>query len=89
MANLQPPAKKKETKPSAERCENTVDIEEAITKAAPKKATEQTPPDAIKPLQLKIPESKKNEFKAYAAMRGRSMNALFVEMFEEYREQHS
>lgn len=54
----------------------------------PKAATEQTPPDSIAPLQVKIPEHVKNEFKAFAAMRGKSMNTLFVEMFEEYKQKH-
>ena len=87
MADLKPPKKKaaiKEQPP--ERDPNTVDIEEAIQQAKPSAPMEQTPPDAIKPLQLKIPEGKKNEFKAYAAMRGRSMNALFLDMFEQYKE---
>lgn len=81
---LPPPDKKQKQQP--ERDPNTVDIEEAINKAKPKAPTQQTPPDAIKPLQLKIPEGKKNEFKAYAAMRGRSMNALFLDMFEQYKD---
>lgn len=85
MADLKPPAKKK-TQP--ERDPNTVDLEEVIAKAKPTAPTDQPAPDAIKPLQLKIPESKKNEFKAYAAMRGRSMNALFLDMFEEYKSKH-
>ena len=83
MADLKPPTKKKA---QPERDPNTVGIEEAINKAKPKALTQQTPPDAIKPLQLKIPESKKNEFKAYAAMRGRSMNVLFLDMFEQYKD---
>jgi len=55
----------------------------------PIKAIEQTPPDSIKPLQLKLPENKKNEYKAFAAIRGRSMNDLFLEMFEEYKTKHA
>ena len=43
--------------------------------------------DPIKPLQLKIPESKKNEFKAFSAMQGQSMNVVFLEMFEFYKSQ--
>ena len=80
MAKLSPPVKKEKS---------VTNMKEVVSSAAPKKAIEQTPPDAIKPLQLKIPEGKKNEFKAYAAMRGRSMNALFLDMFEEYKENHS
>jgi hypothetical protein len=80
MANLAPP-KKSSAKES--------NIEKVIVNAKPSAPTEQTPPDAIKPIQLKIPESSKNEFKAYAAMRGRSMNALFLDMFAEYKEKHS
>jgi len=55
----------------------------------PIRAIEQTPPDSTKPLQLKLPESKKNEYKAFAAIRGRSMNDLFLEMFEEYKSNHA
>ena len=44
--------------------------------------------DSIKPLQLKLPEQTKNEFKAYAGIRGKSMKILFIEMFEEYKENH-
>ena len=83
MADLAPPRKKNITDKKAEDTTKKVEV------AKPKKATEQTPPDAIKPLQLKIPESKKNEFKAYAALRGRSMNALFLDMFEEYKNKHA
>lgn len=54
----------------------------------PQESIEQTPPDAIKPIQLKIPESIKNEFKAYAAMRGLAMNDLFLKMFREYKSKH-
>lgn len=71
MANFNPPKKK------------VVSKKKEIEK--PKAVLEQTPPDAIKPIQLKIPEGKKNEFKAFAAMRGRSMNDLFLEMFEQYK----
>lgn len=60
-----------------------------VMKLKPKAATEQIPPDAIKPLQLKIPEGAKNEFKAYAAMQGKSMNTLFLEMFAEHKEKHA
>ena len=81
MAKLEPPAKKTPARKAS--------VEAAVAKAAPKKPIEQTPPDAIAPLQLKIPQSKKNEFKAYAAMRGQAMNELFVEMFDDYKEQHN
>ena len=77
MAKMSPPPMKKSSV--------KVDIEKAVSKAKPTAATEQTPPDATKPLQLKIPESKRNEFKAYAAMRGKAMNELFLEMFEKYK----
>jgi NRPS condensation-like uncharacterized protein len=76
-------------KKTDERDPNTIDIEEAITKATPKAPTEQTPPSSIVPIQLKIPETSKNEFKAYAAMRGKTMNVLFLEMFEEYKKEHA
>jgi hypothetical protein len=80
MANLKPPLKSVEKDEKA-----VVSTVKTVEKAKSKIPTEQVPPDAIKPLQLKIPESKKNEFKAYAAMRGRSMNALFLDMFDEYK----
>ena len=75
MANI--PAPKKETKKAVKKIEK------------PKGATEQSPPDAVKPLQLKLPEHKKNEYKAFAAIRGIAMNDLFLEMFEEYKEKHA
>ena len=99
MAKLSPPEKKvsahkKAAQNPTKKSELTTpktklaQIEDTIQSARPKNPTEQPAPDAIKPLQLKIPESRKNEFKAYAAMRGRSMNALFLDMFEEYKEKH-
>ncbi|VAW42621.1 hypothetical protein MNBD_GAMMA01-1394 [hydrothermal vent metagenome] len=84
MAKMSPPPVKK--KISKEK--GATDIEKVISSAKSKEPMAQTPPDAIKPLQLKIPEGRKNEFKAYAAMRGRSMNALFLDMFEEYKDNH-
>jgi hypothetical protein len=83
MAELHPPKKKIPTKNSDKKKEDNVSS--VVEAAKSKKPTEQPAPDAIKPLQLKIPESRKNEFKAYAAMRGRSMNALFLDMFEQYK----
>ena len=87
MATKLPPPEKKAKAP--ERDPETIDLEEAIAKAKPKAATEQTPPNSIVPIQLKIPEARRNEFKAYAAMRGRTMNALFLDMFEEYKDKHA
>ena len=89
MAELKPPSKKKAKAKAPEREPETIDLEEAIAAAKPKAATEQTPPSSIVPIQLKIPEARRNEFKAYAAMRGRTMNALFLDMFEEYKEKHA
>ena len=77
MAKLEPPKRETQKK-----------VAETVSVAKPKKSIEQTPPDAIKPIQLKIPESSKNEFKAYAAMRGLAMNDLFLQMFNEYKEKH-
>ena len=87
MADLKPPMKQapKKVKPN----QSGDGINKTIADAKPIKPVEQTPPDSIKPLQLKVPESKKNEFKAYAAMRGRSMNALFLDMFEEHKNKHA
>lgn len=75
MAKIAPPVQKKTA---------SKNIKKPLPKAT--KAIEQIPPEAIKPLQLKIPEAAKNEFKAYAAMRGKSMNTLFLEMFEAHKE---
>ena len=75
MAKIAPPTSNKVVK------------KKAIT-PKPTAAIEQTPPDSIKPLQLKLPEQTKNEFKAYAGIRGKSMKILFIEMFEEYKENH-
>jgi len=76
MANISPPKKKK-------------GAAKKVSTLQPMAATEQMPPDAIAPLQLKIPSSSKNEFKAYAAMQGKSMNTLFLEMFAEHKERHA
>ena len=80
MADLRPPLKSVEKDNKA-----VVSTVKTVEKAMSRIPTDQVPPDAIKPLQLKIPESKKNEFKAYAAMSGRSMNALFLDMFDQYK----
>ena len=77
MAKIAPPTEKKAPVKTTEKIP---------TKS--NKATDQVPPDSIKPLQLKIPETAKNEFKAYAAIKGQSMNALFLEMFAEHKEVH-
>jgi len=66
----------------------TKEIKKRPATPKPIAAIEQTPPDSIKPLQLKLPEQTKNEFKAYAGIRGKSMKNLFIEMFEEYKENH-
>ncbi len=76
MAKMAPPEKK-------------ANASNKVSTLKPKAATEQTPPDAIAPLQLKIPSSSKNEFKAYAAMQGKNMNTLFLEMFAEYKSRHA
>jgi cell envelope opacity-associated protein A len=52
-------------------------------------ATEKASPTAIKPLQVKLVESLKNEVKAYAASKGKSMSQLFIEMYQEYKANHS
>jgi hypothetical protein len=75
MAKLAPPKKTK--------------VPAVVSVPKPTKSIEQAAPDAIKPIQLKIPESSKNEFKAYAAMRGLAMNDLFLQMFDEYKENNS
>ena len=77
MAKLTPPIKvQTEQEP----------IKKIIARAMPKAPIDQPPPNEIVPLQLKIPTGKKNEFKAYAAIRGHSMNELFLEMFEQYKQ---
>ena len=75
MAKLAPPKKHK--------------APTSVSVPRPIKSIEQAAPDAIKPIQLKIPESSKNEFKAYAAMRGLAMNDLFLQMFDEYKVNNS
>ncbi len=49
------------------------------------KAIEQTPPNTVKPTLFNLPEIVKNDFKAVASLRGMTMTALFLEMFEEYK----
>lgn len=80
MANLAPPKKKVD--------KFKEQITTTVAKAAPKTPIEQSPPSSIVPLQLKVQESSKKEFKAYAAMRGQSMSSLFLEMFTEYKNKH-
>ena len=84
MAKMLPPSNRLQVKHSSKYITNN--SHSVIEKES---ITGQDPPSSIKPIQLKIPEDKKNEFKAYAAMRGRSMNALFLDMFEEYKEKHA
>ena len=79
MAKIAPPTEKK------------TPVKRAVKKTSEmksNKATGQTPPNTIIPLQIKIPETVKNEFKAMASIRGQSMNILFLEMFEEYKKSH-
>jgi hypothetical protein len=80
MAKLTPPIKTHTEK---------APVQEVVAQAKPKAPTDQSPPNEIVPLQLKIPTGKRNEFKAYAAMRGHSMNALFLEMFEQYKQNNT
>ena len=69
MAKIAPPTEKKT--PVKRIVKKTGEIKS-------NKATGQTPPDTIIPLQIKIPETVKNEFKAMASVRGQSMNVLLV-----------
>jgi hypothetical protein len=75
MANLQPPSKKKPELIGEKR----------VKSVTVKKAIDQTPPDAIKSLQIQVPLSKAIEFKSYAAAYSMPMNKLFIEMFEEHK----
>jgi hypothetical protein len=79
MANLAPPEKKK-SEPTKKQGREPVVV---------KKAIDQTPPDALKSMQLQVPLSKATEFKSYAAAYGMPMNKLFIEMFEEHKKNHS
>ena len=76
MAKLNPPEKKTQKKQEAS----------AIDGAKPVAAIEQTPPSSLVLMQIRVPETARNEFKAYASMRSKSMNILFLEMFEEFKE---
>jgi hypothetical protein len=90
MANLKPPVNKKADKKGKTGLDpNTIDLEEAINKTKPTAAIEQTPPSSLVLMQIRVPESARNEFKAYASMRSKSMNVLFLEMFEEYKTRNS
>jgi hypothetical protein len=57
----------------------------ATTKKTSKK--EDSKPETLKSLQAKIPESVKNEIKAYGLMRGMDIHQFVVEMFEVYKKQ--
>jgi hypothetical protein len=98
MAKLTPPPARQDVSEApapasvsvpAKRVSNTQSVGKAVAQAKPKAPTEQTPPDEIAPLQLKIPKYKRNEFKAYAAMRGIPMNDLFLDMFELYKQNNT
>lgn len=52
-------------------------------------ATDLTPPEETIMLQLKVPLSLKNDFKAYAAKSPyKTMSELFDACFNEYKENH-
>lgn len=78
------------------RKEATPDALKALTKGAAVSIknkttateTQTTAPTKIKPLQLKVSELKHTEFKSYAASKGKTMVALFDEMFAEYKQNH-
>ncbi len=78
MSSIKPPSKKKE---EVVKNKTTESIREASS-------IDRVPPNSVVPLQLKIDGQLRNEFKAYAAINGKSMNKLFVEMYTEYLENH-
>jgi len=51
-------------------------------------STEKTPPSNLKPLQFKVAETLKNEYKAFAAAKGKDMTTLFLQMYAEYKVNH-
>ncbi|MEE9326709.1 MAG: hypothetical protein V3U71_05385 [Cocleimonas sp.] len=76
MAKIAPPKKNKTLKKNVVNKDSTEKINKAI---------EQTPPNSVKPTLFNLPEIVKNDFKAVASLRGMTMTALFLEMFEEYK----
>lgn len=69
MAKFEPPKK--------------VEVEKQALKSL--KPIDQPAPDSLALLQLKIPEINRNEFKAHAAMLGKPMNELFLEIWDAYK----
>jgi len=86
MAIIKPPAKRKKTDIKLET--PRVSAVSTMIDATPKGLTEQASPSSIGSMQLNIPIVKRNEFKAYASLRGLSMNNLFLDMFAEYKNKH-
>ncbi len=43
--------------------------------------------EPLKSIQVKFPESKKNEIKAFASARGLTIHQLVLDMFEAYKNQ--
>jgi len=43
--------------------------------------------DGYKAIQLRFPEEKKNEIKAFASARGLTIHQLVLDMFEAYKKQ--
>jgi predicted DNA binding CopG/RHH family protein len=43
--------------------------------------------EPLKTIQVKFPESKKNEIKAYASAHGLTLHQLVLDMFEAYKKQ--
>jgi hypothetical protein len=81
MAKLAPPKQVKRDEPKN-------DLVEKVQSIRPSSPVDQPAPGNIKPLQLKVEDSVKAEYKAYCAMKDITMSAMFVEMFEQYKENH-
>lgn len=75
MADLKPPQPRKKQKPVNPKSENVVNL----------KATEKPIPTTKKPLQVKIPVDIHKEFKIHATTRDIDLSDLFLEAWQEYK----
>lgn len=86
MAIIAPPKKSKAVTRATKAKPAATSAKATIQKSKSKAAIEQAAPDVIVPLQLKVPKAVKAEYKAYSALREKTMSELFEEMFDQYKE---
>lgn len=90
MANVKPPVvtaisappKKEKTKVTEEPKKARV-----VKKSTQSPITKPSPEDVVN-IQFKVPSPLRKEIKAYCVDNDKSMTALFLEMYKEYRAKH-